>query len=352
MDLLIDTFGTRIRSTGERIVLALPGDKAKYKMKKEYPVRALEKIIILRPSSISTGAVQLALEAGVDIVYLNSFGTPVGRIFSSSPKGMAELRKAQVVFSSSPKALELSRTLVAAKGANQVAHLRQLARQYRTSFTREIVQCETMIDSLNLLDGDIQRGKLFGTEGYIADKYFACLRKLHVFPGRKPQERDKFNSALNYGYGMLYNEVERACLYVGLDPYMGLYHTERYGKPSVVLDLVEEFRVPIIDSTIFPLFLNKQMEQAENFEPIQPGVYRLSQDGKRKIVEAVYNRFNEQVFWDGKRREVKAVIRYQMQCLAQYFLGKRRHYEPFRFDAVKKPLAEKGQLSLTLPSAC
>ena len=135
MDLLINTFGTRIRSTGERIVLALPGDKAKFKTKREYPVMALEKIIILRPSSISTGAVQLALEAGVDIVYLNSFGTPVGRIFSSSPKGMAELRKAQIVFSSSPKALELSRTLVAAKGANQVAHLRQLARQYRISFT-------------------------------------------------------------------------------------------------------------------------------------------------------------------------------------------------------------------------
>jgi CRISP-associated protein Cas1 len=190
------------------------------------------------------------------------------------------------------------------------------------------------------------------TEGYIADKYFACLRKLHVFPGRKPQERDKFNSALNYGYGILYNEVERACLYVGLDPYIGLYHTERYGKPSLVLDLVEEFRVPIIDSTIFPLFLNKQMEKAENFDPIQPGVYRLSHDGKRQIVEAVYNRFNEQVFWDGKRREVKAVIRHQLQCLAQYFLGKRSRYEPFRFDAVKKPLAEKGQLSLTLRSAC
>ncbi len=58
------------------------------------------------------------------------------------------------------------------------------------------------------------------------------------------------------------------------------------------------------------------------------------------------------MFWDGKRREVKAVIRHQMQRLAQYFLGKRSRYEPFRFDAVKKPLAEKGQLSLTLPSAC
>ena len=75
-------------------------------------------------------------------------------------------------------------------------------------------------------------------------------------------------------------------------------------------------------------------------------------DGKRKIVEAVYNRFNEQVFWDGKRREVKAVIRHQMQCLGQYFLGKPSRYQPFRFEAARKPLAEKGQLSLTLPSAC
>ncbi len=49
-----------------------------------------------------------------------------------------------------------------------------------------------------------------------------------------------------------------------------------------------------------------------------------------------YNRFNQQVFWDGKRREVKAVIRHQMQRLAQYFLGKRSRYEPFRLDAVEK----------------
>lgn len=57
MDLLINTFGTRIRSRGERIVLAFPDGK-----KQAYPARRIEKIIILRPSSISTGAVQLALE--------------------------------------------------------------------------------------------------------------------------------------------------------------------------------------------------------------------------------------------------------------------------------------------------
>src|ERR1700674_1914673 len=115
MELLIKTYGTRIRSRGERIILAYPGFKAKYRVKKEYPIRSLDKIIIACPSSVSTGAVQLALEAGVDIVYLNHFGTPVGRIFSSSPKGMAELRKAQVMFSAGPKALDLAAALVVSK---------------------------------------------------------------------------------------------------------------------------------------------------------------------------------------------------------------------------------------------
>jgi len=79
------------------------------------------------------------LEAGVDIVYLNSFGTPVGRIFSSSPKGMAELRKAQVVLSSSSKALELSRRLVAAKGTNQVARDRWKRPKILSPFSREFI---------------------------------------------------------------------------------------------------------------------------------------------------------------------------------------------------------------------
>jgi hypothetical protein len=90
------------------------------------------------------------------------------------------------------------------------------------------------------------------------------------------------------------------------------------------------------------LFLNKEMEKAENSEPIQPGVYRLSNDGKRRIVEAVYKRFNEQVFWDGKRRRSKRSSAIRCSALAQCFLGKRSRYEPFRFDALKKHGQDHG----------
>lgn len=325
MDLLINTYGTRIRSTGQRIVLEVPGKK----QSEQYPIRSLEKIIILRPSSISTHAVQLALEFGVDIVYLNSFGTPVGRIFSSIPKGLAELRRSQLKISNSTHAFSIAKALVKGKSLNQLTYIKSLDTKLPKKFTTEIIQSETILQSLTFMqDGPHAREQLFGFEGFIADKYFKCLKKLFKFPGRKPQGRDKFNSTINYGYGILYNEVEKACLYVGLDPYLGLYHSERYGKPALVLDLVEEFRVSVVDSVIIPLFLTKKLG-TKDFIRIKPGEYQLSMEGKRKVVENIFTRLHEDHSWHDKHYAMQDIITHQVRALAQYFLGKKPEYEPF-----------------------
>ena len=330
MDLLINAYGTRIRSRGERIVLAFPDGK-----KQEYPARRVEKIIILRPSSISTGAVQLALEHDIDIVYLGSFGKPIGRIFPSHPKGLAELRRAQLAFAHSPQALRLAKQFVQGKSQNQIAYLRRLQATGQADRSPEIIQAEALLKTVDLIpDNAHGRMQLFGVEGFIADQYFAGLKKLYRFPGRHPRGRDRFNSALNYGYGMLYNEVERACLYVGLDPYLGLYHSERYGKPALVLDLVEEFRVPVVDSTIFPLFISKTLTGIANYARDSSGRYTLSPEGKRQVVAAVYQRLNQPVAWVGRRIPVKTVIDYQARAISWIFLGRRKTYSPFPYAAV------------------
>lgn len=336
MDLLVNTFGTRIRSAGERIVLAVPGAKGAAG-KKQYAARRLEKIIILRPSSISTGAVQLAIEHDIDIVYLGSFGKPIGRIFPSSPKGITELRRAQLAVANSTQTFRLAKAFVQGKARNQIAYLKHLRDKQEKDLTEEIVRAETLLSSVELVpDTPPGREQLFGFEGFIAERYFAALKKLYPFEGRKPQGRDHFNSALNYGYGILYNEVERACLYVGLDPYLGLYHSERYGKPSLVLDLVEEFRVPIIDSVLFPIFFKGFLTEPKHFTRVALGEYRLSPDGKRIIVAAVYGRLNQTVRWDDQRRAVKAIIEHQVRMLAHTFLGKREDYRPFTYEAVRE----------------
>jgi CRISPR-associated protein Cas1 len=133
MDLLIDSYGTFIGATGERIVLRLPrkgGDKKK-RIQKEYAIRQLKKIVILRPSSISMRAVELALEHEVDIVYLGAFGKPIGRIFSSDPKGLATLRRAQLAVSTDPiKSFALARGFVLGKCQNQIRFMRHVAGRY------------------------------------------------------------------------------------------------------------------------------------------------------------------------------------------------------------------------------
>lgn len=333
MDLIIDAYGTYIGASGERIVLKLPQKTAKTKkrIKKEYPIRRLEKIVILRPASISTNAVKLAIEHEVDIVYLGAFGKPIGRILGSDARGLATMRRAQLETSTNQnRALSLAKSFVAGKCRNQIAYLRFLAAKYGKNFDKEVMQAETLLQTIDTLPaGEKAREQLLGIEGYIADKYWRSLRALHRFPGRIPQGRDKFNSALNYGYGILYNEVERACLYVGLDPYIGLYHAERYGKPSLVLDLVEEFRVSVVDSAIVPLFIEKKLGKRGDFEKIGITQYQLSAEGKAKVVAAVFDHLNQIVTWKRKQRPLKKIVGEQSRSLARYFLGKEIKYTAF-----------------------
>lgn len=333
MDLLINTYGTRIRSSNEHIVIFFP----KTNKKKEYPARRIEKIIILSPSSISMGAVQLALEHDIDIVYLGQFGKPIGRFFPSTPKGISKLRKAQLEVSNSEKAIKLAKTIVKGKATNQIDYLKYLKKVCEKDLKQEIIQAETLLDSISIIpDSSDGKKQLFGIEGYIAERYFNALKKIYKFPGRKPRGRDKFNSALNYGYGILYNEIEQACLYTGLDPYLGLYHSERYGKPSLVLDLIEEFRVPLVDSVIFPLFAEKILTKENNFKKIEKDVYQLSQRGKGILVESMYTKFNTKILWGGRRKNIKDIIRHQVLMLAHVFMGKKKQYKPFIYKPAPK----------------
>ena len=108
MDLYIDSYGTKIGTTGERITLSSPD-----KQKKEYPIRWLKKIVLQRPAALTTHAMQLALRHDVDIVCLGDFGMPLGRIVPSEPKGLANVRRAQLEVCNSPeKSMELLHTLL------------------------------------------------------------------------------------------------------------------------------------------------------------------------------------------------------------------------------------------------
>ncbi len=326
MDIIINEYGTCVRASGERIILSHP----KFSEKKEYPIRRIKQIIIARPGSITTAAVELAVMHGVDIVYVGGFDKPFGRIFSSEPKGLASLRRAQLEVSTSPQSFQVAKNLIRGKSANQILLLRYLGYKYKKDFSSELLQMETIISMIDMLPDDPKsRNQLMGIEGSISSSYFFALRKLFRFSGRDRQKGDKFNNVVNYSYGFLYNEIERLCLYVGLDPYFGLCHTERSGKPALVCDLVEEFRVPVVDSVIFPLFIEKKMGKRDLFESNGKGKYKLSKKGIDLITLTINKRWNEKVLWKGKSYTLKQVMENQVRSLARYFQGKEKTMVPF-----------------------
>lgn len=325
MDLIVSQYGTRIRKSGKRIVLFNP----RTNRSKEYPARELAKILILRPSSISTGAVSLALDFDIDIVFLGKHGMPVGRLFPSKRGSLTLIRQKQAEASNSIVATLLAKKFVESKGASQLSFLSFLEREHKTDFSTSIAKMEAYLESISPIKGCMAeaRPQLLAIEGNIARQYFSCLEKLIRFPGRVTQNaKDAFNVMLNYGYGILYNEIERCCLYTGLDPYIGFYHSDRYGHVSLVFDLIEEFRVPFVDSVVVGIMLKNggKTEFARN------GV--LSQEGKKELVGAIYSKMGRKIKWKGQVIASRDAIKRQTLHLARYLTGKDVEYFPFKWE--------------------
>jgi CRISPR/Cas system-associated endonuclease Cas1 len=102
-----------------------------------------------------------------------------------------------------------------------------------------------------------------------------------------------------------------------------------------VLDLIEEFRVPVVDSAIFPLFLEKKLGKRGDFEKIGKNEYQLSAEGKAKVVKAVFDHLNKTVTWKRRRISIKEVIKEQSEHLSRYFLGKESTYTSFDLSLMR-----------------
>jgi len=147
-------------------------------------------------------------------------------------------------------------------------------------------------------------------------------------PGRVTRSaKDTFNVMLNYGYGILYNELERCCLYTGLDPYTGFYHADRYGQVSLVFDMIEEFRVPLVDVVAVGLAI-----KYANLPKKLASQGLLLKEGKKILVTHIYSRLNKRIIWHGQRMRVRTAVKNQVQHLARYLTGEEREYIPFRLE--------------------
>lgn len=324
MQLIVDKYGSVIKRK-ENVFQIVNKDE-----KKEFSADVISQIIISSGASISSGVIKLAMEKDIDIVYLNKFGTPYARIYPCKLGGTTLTRRKQATQYYSEKIADVVKEIIKAKIKNQTGLLTLVEKtRNNTDFSNVIITIKKAAAGIDKLKGTIEdiRNKLLGIEGFSSQNYWTALTKVFPFKERQQEAKDAFNSMLNYGYGILYSEVEKACIIAGLDPYLGFMHTDRYGKPSMVLDLIEDFRQPIVDRAIMTIFSRKQVGKNDIEE--SGNTLMLSRSGKGKVVEAVLSRLHSESKYNDKMLSLQAIILEQARQIVRVLLDQDKNFEGY-----------------------
>ena len=231
-------------------------------------VREVEGAVVFGPVQVTTAALCALWQQGGSVAYVSSHGRLRGRATPGEGRNAARRLQQFARHTDADFRLHFARQSVEAKLRNSRAVLGRLARNGHGSLLRSANrQIKTHIAAIAKV---ADAATLRGVEGAAAVSYFAALRD--VLPpelafgarARRPSP-DAVNALLNMSYTLVGHELWTALEACGLDPYLGFFHAEKLGRPSLALDLLEEFRAPLVDRLALSLF-NTRALQNRDFE--------------------------------------------------------------------------------------
>jgi CRISPR-associated protein Cas1 len=335
--LIVDQYGSFVGKYSGRLRVTRQNNGQKERLA-EAPLIHLEGVLVTgRGVGFSSDAVEACSREGIPIYFLDGRGRPFAALYSAGLTGTVLTRREQLLAYADQRGLTLAKAFAAGKIQNQAGFLRYVAK-YRQETDPELYQrlrdgAEQVLDHLDELQDltaacvDDVRFQILAAEGRAAQRYWERLKEVvperYGWPGRITRgASDPINSALNYGYGILYGAVERALVLAGLDPYGGFIHADRPGKPSLVFDLIEEFRQVIVDRTVIGL-ANKgvALDLDDNG--------RLTEKTRRTLAEKVLARLEAAERYKRKRQPLRVILQSQARHIATYVRGERIRYEPF-----------------------
>lgn len=336
--LIVEEFGAFIGKHSERLIVTKGEEQLAVA-----PLLHLESVLITGNGvSISADAVKECAERGIPIHFVSGTGNPYASLYSAGLTGTILTRRAQLEAYHTRRGLLVALGCARGKIQNQANLLKYVAK-YRKETAPDLFewlraraeQIETHVRALDRLEETSEaqatieqyRNEMMGIEGSAAQVYWDALTRVVPaelgWTGREGRgARDPFNSALNYGYGILYTQIERAVVLAGLDPYAGFAHVDRPGKPSLTLDLIEEFRQPIVDRTMLGL-VNKGVK----IEQDDKGY--LTEDTRKMLAEKVLNRLETPEMYEKKNVPLRIIIQSQARHLATFLRGEREAYRAF-----------------------
>jgi CRISPR-associated protein Cas1 len=312
--------GAQIRTDGGRIVVwDVEGEDGELA---SWPTEKLDTINVFGGVNFSTPFVARANEHGIVLNYFTQHGKYRGS-FVPERNTIAEVRRAQYALSRETE-LAIAKRMIAAKVRNS-----------RTLLSRKGVSGTEVLRDLGVRAGNAEnKDELRGAEGEAAERYFARLDETLVdgwtFEKRtKRPPEDHINSLLSLTYVMTKNETLAALRQYNLDPFLGVFHADRHGRPSLALDLQEEFR-PIFCDAFVTRLVNRGTITHEEFKKNN----RLTDDAFKTYLSKFDDYMQEEFshpFFEYRVSRRKA-IRQQAILLRKAITGELDAYHALEFD--------------------
>jgi CRISPR-associated protein Cas1 len=317
-----------IGKTDERLTV-----KAEKKTLLDVPLIKVDGIVVLGRATVSPAVINELLERNIALSFLTENGRYLGRIEPEVTKNLF-IRKAQwQAAGETPQAIHLVRGFVRGKLKNYRQQLLRTQRESSLDISKYITRLEQAIAPIEQTD---KIPSLRGLEGSGSAAYFGCFQQLiknsdFKFPSRNRRPpTDPVNSLLSFGYSLLRHDIQSAINIVGFDPYLGYLHTERYGRPSLALDVMEEFRPLVVDAMVLSL-INKRSLTPDDFiiEPLSQAV-ELTKEGRRKFLTAYQQKklssFKHPVA--DQKCTYQEAFEIQVRLLGKYLMGEIDKYPP------------------------
>ena len=324
--LVVQTPGAQVGCRGGQIVVSVKGESVH-----KLPCGQVRSIYLYGAVQVTAQAAQIFLEENIDVSFFSPSGRFLGLLQGLPASGVDARRGQYRLFEQPDICLKIAGEMIRAKIHNQ----RVMLMRNGVSPKRALDQMEQLRDRTAEAATITQ---LLGLEGMAAAIYFEHFNGMlktskdagFEFSSRNRRPpRDPVNALLSLGYSLLCKELAGICHSVGLDPFLGVMHSPRYGRPALALDLMEEFRPLIADSTAISL-VNRGEIGKNDFMFSASGVFP-NEHGRRAFWEAYARRMDTEVSHPqfGYKMPYRRMLEVQARQMWRFVRGEASKYVGF-----------------------
>ena len=304
------------------------------------PLHNLESIVTFGYTGASPALMGACAKRNIDLCFMSGNGRFLARV-SGEVRGNVLLRKQQYKISGDKEqSLCIARHFIRGKVYNSRWVLERASRDYSMRLDSVLLKKKSsmLADNLHAVRKCKNASELLGIEGESASLYFSVFDDLILqqkedfyFKGRnKRPPLDRVNAMLSFTYSLLAGMCGSALESVGLDPYVGFMHTDRPGRMSLALDLMEEFRSVMADRFVLTL-INKRIVKKEGFIQKENGAVVLDDETRKSFLSAWQAKKQEMIKHPFLEEKIEWGMAPYVQALllARYIRGDLDEYPPF-----------------------